>query len=504
MDPRRGRSHPGRRDHARARQAEGRAARYREAARWAEELRKASKTREDLADTHLKPESLTEEVLDEEEEAHLQQVKLLDRLRASQLASDRVAAIESLVERYGTLAQQHFAWMRRHHPGELESEKHYEATADPLSSELNRSSRELAEHLSSRADADRQLADRFVFAFGPMLALSMLAGLAFRRGERFRHRAAVRELEARHDARLRSLMRNAADLVCVTDADGRCTFATPSAKALLGVAAEEVLGRSLDEFAEAPVTAGSIASAGTGSPAKVSMTVRHADGAPRRLTGTCLDLSHDESVGGLVWNLRDVTEQHQLEARLTWQAHHDGLTGLANRALFHERAEQRLASAQPTGNPATLMLLDVDDFKGINDTLGHAAGDSVLTTIADRIQTCVRSGDLVARLGGDEFAILLEDADAATAEGIARRLVELLGRPHVVEGTEIRPTASIGVAIGGAHVSSVDELLRFADAAMYAVKSMGRAAYRVFDAEQAEDGIARGRPATDRVGRSAG
>ncbi len=417
-----------------ARQAEGRAARYREAARWAEELRKANKTREELADEHLKLESLTQEVLDEEE-AHLQQVKLLDRLRASQLANDRVAAIESLVERYGTLAQQHFAWMRRHDPGQLESEKHYDATADPLASELNRSTRELAEHLSSQADAAGQLADRFVFAFGPMLALSMLAGLAFRRGERFRHRAAVREVEARHDARLRSLMRNAADLVCVTDADGRCTFATPSAKALLGVAAEEVLGRSLDEFAEAPVTADSIATAGTGSPAKVSITVRHADGAAR---------------------------------------------------------------------PATLMLLDVDDFKAVNDTLGHAAGDSLLTTIADRIQTCVRSGDLVARLGGDEFAILLEDADAVTAEGIARRLVELLGRPHVVEGTEIRPTASIGVAIGGAHVSSVDELLRFADAAMYAVKSMGRAAYRVFDAEQAEDGIARSRPATDPVARTAG
>jgi diguanylate cyclase (GGDEF)-like protein/PAS domain S-box-containing protein len=472
-----------------AQQAHDRAEQLAEAERWADELHTLVGDLDDHSDDIWTRESLTGEARAEGQRMRLEVHELIAELQASGLAARQLPAIRSELARYEDVTDAHLAWVAGHDPSEDEGEEHFDATVDPAHKELSGSDKRLLADLSQRALSAERLADRLIFALLPITILSVMLVLAFRRAEGLRHKVAVRDLEARHNARFRSLVRNASDLICVTDEAGRCSFATPSATTLLGVAPDELTGRSLSGFADAAAIAAAIAAAKLGSPAEVALQARHADGQTRRLEGRCLDLSHDASVGGFVWNLRDETAQHELETRLTHQAHHDALTGLANRVLFRERAEQALSASRHGGNPVALMLLDVDNFKTINDSFGHEAGDSVLTTIADRCRTCVRSGDTVARLGGDEFAILLDDADSDTAREIAQRLCELMERPHRTQGSEVRATVSIGVAVGGPTASNVDELLRFADAAMYAAKSAGRARYRIFDAEHAEENV---------------
>jgi diguanylate cyclase (GGDEF)-like protein len=117
----------------------------------------------------------------------------------------------------------------------------------------------------------------------------------------------------------------------------------------------------------------------------------------------------DPSVQGLVFNTRDVSERKELEEQLTHQAFHDPLTDLANRSLFRDRVEHALALRRSLDEPISVLFIDVDDFKTVNDSLGHSAGDELLLQVADRIRSCLREGDTAARLGGDEFAILLED-----------------------------------------------------------------------------------------------
>jgi diguanylate cyclase (GGDEF)-like protein len=172
-----------------------------------------------------------------------------------------------------------------------------------------------------------------------------------------------------------------------------------------------------------------------------------------------------------------------LTAELTRRASFDPLTGLANRSVLHERLREELTTATPTGGVLALLLLDLDDFKTINDSLGHSHGDEVLVVVAERLRTCLRGGDLAARLGGDEFAVLLERvAGEVEAVAVAERLVESLRAPVTVSGREVLARASVGIRIaprGGEE--DPDELLRDADVAMYAAKAGGRGTAMVFD-----------------------
>lgn len=187
----------------------------------------------------------------------------------------------------------------------------------------------------------------------------------------------------------------------------------------------------------------------------------------------------------LFWQgvMLDVTEQKELEDRLSHQAFHDGLTGLPNRALFRDRLEQALARTDRRGNTATILLLDLDNFKFINDTLGHEAGDALLIKVARFLEACVRPADTIARLGGDEFAVLLEDV-WETGDGVraAGRILDMLQLPFALEGRDFFLNASVGIA-SGYFGKSGDELIRNADMAMYEAKKAGKARYRVFDQE---------------------
>ena len=180
---------------------------------------------------------------------------------------------------------------------------------------------------------------------------------------------------------------------------------------------------------------------------------------------------------------RDVTERRQLEEQLTDQAFHDSLTGLPNRALFGDRLEHAVARSTRIGDPIAVLFIDLDDFKAVNDTLGHREGDELLRHVATELALCVRRSDTVARLGGDEFAVLMEDATVTEALEAADRIQQRLRYPVMVQGSEIVVSASVGIAATDEHVGESAELMRNADIAMYCAKTDGKARYKLFEAD---------------------
>ena len=185
--------------------------------------------------------------------------------------------------------------------------------------------------------------------------------------------------------------------------------------------------------------------------------------------------------GGLVMVSRDITERKELEAYVLHQAFHDTLTGLPNRLLLEDRMHQATSHRSRLAGSLAVLFIDLDRFKEINDTVGHAAGDRVLQAVAERLGTCVRDGDTVARLGGDEFVVLLQelhDVDAAAL--VADKILKAVGAPCCIEGNELCVTPSIGIAIYPDDGARPDTLLRNADTAMYTAKHDGRARFAFF------------------------
>ncbi len=178
---------------------------------------------------------------------------------------------------------------------------------------------------------------------------------------------------------------------------------------------------------------------------------------------------------------RSIARLTELQEQLTHQAYHDSLTDLANRSLFGQQIEHALRrSAEGTASVAVIFL-DIDDFKGVNDTLGHAAGDALLVEVAARVRSCLRRPDTAARLGGDEFALLIEGVDGAIeAEHVARRVLDVLHDPFTVSGTSVTVRASLGIAVADKNDANATGLMRQADVAMYAAKGAGRNRYVLF------------------------
>ena len=174
-----------------------------------------------------------------------------------------------------------------------------------------------------------------------------------------------------------------------------------------------------------------------------------------------------------------ISQRDRTELELRLLARFDGLTGLANRFHFNERAELALARHRRSERPLALLYLDIDHFKQINDSLGHAVGDDVLREFAQRLKGCLRVTDFAARLGGDEFVALVEDVDAPEIlELIARKMIAAMQQPIVVNGNALRVTTSIGIAFCCRMSTNRDELLHIADEALYAAKAAGRNACR--------------------------
>ena len=294
----------------------------------------------------------------------------------------------------------------------------------------------------------------------------------------------------------RTLMQNLSDVVTVVDEDGRVTYATPSSAHHFGRRPEDLVGRGLLEW-WTPLDAARLAPllaelrVRPGTTRVFDGEVSHADGRAVPVEATVTSLGAEQAVRGFVLNVRDVTERRGLERELAHQAFHDALTGLANRALFADRVGRALARRSRSGRGVAVLFLDLDGFKAVNDTLGHAAGDRLLQEVAQRLRDCVRPADTVARLGGDEFAVLLEDLPAADdGSDVAVRIADALQVPVDLGGREVQVGSSCGIAVH-AGAESAEELLRNADLAMYRAKAGRTGGYAVFRPEMHADLVTR-------------
>ena len=301
------------------------------------------------------------------------------------------------------------------------------------------------------------------------------------------NRAARRELEA-NERRFRAIIEHSNDVVTVIDADGVIVYDSPSVERVLGYSSTERLGADAlelvhpEDVAHASQILGQIVADG-GTVKDIEVRVRHHDGSYIWVEASVTNLLDEPGLRGLVANFRDVNERHVLENALAHQAFHDALTGLANRALLLDRVEHAIRAAHGrNASRVALLFLDLDDFKTVNDGLGHAAGDAILRATADRIADAVRAGDTAARLGGDEFAVLLPGiSDPALAYEIGARLLEAVCTPIELDGVLVAVNGSLGIVVSDG-TEDAAALLRNADLAMYRAKSAGKGRFEVYEA----------------------
>ncbi|MFG1603358.1 putative bifunctional diguanylate cyclase/phosphodiesterase [Actinoplanes sp. NPDC049265] len=286
------------------------------------------------------------------------------------------------------------------------------------------------------------------------------------------------ELQAREN-RFRALVQQSSDSVAVIDRDTTIRYQSESverifgftAASLLGVRLAEVVGRRTAAQLEAAIAVVLDRPLAT---VVVETMLPHAEGGRRHAEVTITNLLHDPTVNGLVLNTRNIHEAKELQDQLVHEAYHDTLTGLASRALFREELDAAV-------DDVAILFLDLDGFKEVNDSLGHAAGDQLLVQVAGRLRGSVRDGDTVARFGGDEFAVLVDSVTAtADAVALAERIIAALAEPFLVGGRDLHVGASVGIA-SAADAGDVSQLQRNADLAMYKAKAAGGSGFAVYD-----------------------
>jgi diguanylate cyclase (GGDEF)-like protein/PAS domain S-box-containing protein len=289
-------------------------------------------------------------------------------------------------------------------------------------------------------------------------------------------------IRQRNEAYFRALVQDASDAIVIVADDGTVKYATPSTTAIFGDVTVEgerlwdlVAEEDRGDFARTFMRLRERARFG---PHVVERDITRRDGRRVCIQVRCSDLRAEPNVAGLVFTLRDVTAQHKLEEELKHRAFHDALTGLPNRILFQDRIAQQLASAARTGTIVGVLFVDLDDFKGVNDTKGHSVGDELLVAAAGRLGALVRESDSAARLGGDEFALLVGGAESiAAVEAAAERIVGAFAEPFALSTGLVTTTVTVGVATTQ-DSTDTDELLGHADLALYAAKATGKRQWR--------------------------
>jgi diguanylate cyclase (GGDEF)-like protein/PAS domain S-box-containing protein len=333
------------------------------------------------------------------------------------------------------------------------------------------------------------IAGMLSLAVAYMIGPLVLAGVAAAGGTFFLFVVApmIRRQE-QNEARFSSLVRNSSDVIVVMSSDGRIGYVSPAVERVLGYQGGELQETSFldlvhpDQLGEVREFLLGAGEESPGAPARMEFRMLLRNGSWLEVESLRTNLLDDPSVQGIVVNMRDITDRKAFEQQLAHHAFYDSVTGLANRALFRDRVMHALAQAKRSRQSVAAMFMDLDDFKVVNDSHGHACGDLLLKAVGSRLQSCVRVGDTVARLGGDEFAMLLEEtADVAPVE-IGRRIMKALEAPFRIDGRELYIRASLGIAYanGKEGETATDELLRNADVAMYVAKSEGKSRCEVY------------------------
>ena len=301
-----------------------------------------------------------------------------------------------------------------------------------------------------------------------------------------------RQLKAQADVlrereeHFRSLVQNSSDLLTLADRDGIIRFQSASVERILAYPPGELVNQPLLDLVHPDDRAALAARLddalkASALPTSLDCRIRHKLGTWSPCEVTITNLLHLPSVQAVVLNIRDVTERKVLEEKLTHQAYHDTLTNLANRTAFRNHLEQAVSSSRPEGG-ISVLFLDLDEFKSVNDSLGHEAGDQLLAAVGARLERLVQPIDIVARLGGDEFAVLLQHLkDDETAARVAERILRHFRPAFLLQQKELFIRVSIGIASLTAAGESADELLRNADVALYMAKARGKARYERYE-----------------------
>ena len=283
----------------------------------------------------------------------------------------------------------------------------------------------------------------------------------------------------------------------ILEADGSLRYVSPAADRVLGYRPEDLVGTLAFDYVHpedieyvSKSFAQTLDKPGVHPP--IEYRVRAADDSWRRLEVILSNRLNDPQMAGVVVNVRDVTESKALEDRLRYQAFHDPLTDLPNRELFLDRLDHALARTERRRSRwVAVLFVDLDDFKVVNDSLGHEAGDRLLVAVAERLKGCLRPEDTIARFGGDEFTVLLEDVEGPEeAVRVAERIIDEVRAPFVLEEREFYARASVGIALGEDRTKEPEDLLRDADTAMYWAKDKGLG-YSMFDPTMYEKALGR-------------
>ncbi|HEX3823869.1 MAG TPA: EAL domain-containing protein [Mycobacteriales bacterium] len=342
---------------------------------------------------------------------------------------------------------------------------------------------------TSLARHERNIDDEAETTYVILLALASVGWFGWFRRVVRKQRALQRTLTeqtaaAEGEAKLAALVRNASDVIAVVDLESTISYVSPSSSKVLGAVPEDLIASKFTDLIHPDDIGHFVRVLTTTSPdgeQAVSVRVRRNGLDQIHAEGEIRNLLDDPTVGGLIVTIRDVTDRRLLEEQLTHQALHDSLTGLANRRLFADRLAHALQRRGERMAPQTVLFIDLDDFKTVNDSLGHGPGDAVLAAIGSRIGGLLRAGDTVARVGGDEFAVLIEGATIAEAQEAADRLNESISQPIDLGELTVQINASIGITQAIPGEVTAQEALRNADLAMYWAKESGKATSAVYE-----------------------
>ncbi|HUL95785.1 MAG TPA: PAS domain S-box protein [Usitatibacter sp.] len=303
-----------------------------------------------------------------------------------------------------------------------------------------------------------------------------------------RYKETERALEA-SEARFRVLTESSIDLISVIGADGRIQYQSGALRHLLGFDPADSVGRSVfdlvhrDDVEHVRAAFRRIVEA-RALTEPVELRLRHRDGSWRTFESLGTNCLTNPHINGIVWNSRDVTDRKVIQQRIQHLAYHDNLTGLPNRGLLQDRLARSIARAERSTRRVAVLFIDLDNFKNINDTLGHDVGDELLRQVSRRLSECVRLEDTIARQGGDEFIILLDSLDdGRNASLVAQKVLNSLRQPFTLGGTEQHVSGSVGIALYPEDGRDAQTLMKNADTAMFHGKGLGKNTYQYFTAQ---------------------